>query len=194
MDQAMVQIREELALLKADLKRTNHADDGSQDSALPEEIKRREQRLEKIKAAKAALEKEYVGETLPEKAQKSFADHDALPMAKQGDAFQYAYNCQAAVDAESQIIVASDLHDAPNDYQALPNILKQTEENCSAKAEAVLADSGYRSAANIAEIEASGSASYIAVGRGENPTADDIRTCLKMETVPGCGLQSAQNS
>lgn len=183
MDQAMAQIREELALLKADLERTNHAEDGSQDSALPEEIKRREQRLAKIKAAKQALEEEYAEETLPEKAQKSFADHDALPMAKQGDSFQYAYNCQAAVDAESQIVVAADLHDAPNDYQALPNILKQTEENCSAKAEAVLADSGYRSATNMAVIEASGSASYIAVARGESPADDNIRTCLKVKTT-----------
>jgi transposase len=181
MVQAMAQIREELAQLKADLEQENAGDDTLNDTSLPEEIKLREQRLAKIKAAKAALDKEYAGKVLPEKAQKSFADHDALPMAKQGDSFQYAYNCQAAVDAESQIVVAADLHDAPNDYQALPGLLEQTQENCGEKVEAVLADSGYRSAANIAAIEACGSESYIALAKGESPADDDIRACLKVE-------------
>lgn len=175
MDQSMAQIREELAKLKADLEQTNASEDGGRESSLPDEIKRREQRLAKIKAAKEAIEKDYAGETVPEKAQKSFADHDALPMAKQGDAFQYGYNCQAAVDGDNQIIVAADLHDAPNDYQALPGLLAQTEENCGANAEAVLADTGYRSAENLAAIEAAGSTSYIALAKGEDPASQDVR-------------------
>lgn len=178
MDQAMGQIREELAKLKADLEQTNAAEDGGRESSLPDEIKRREQRLAKIKAAKERLQKDYGEEAVPEKAQKSFADHDALPMAKQGDAFQYGYNCQAAVDSEHQIVVAADLHDAPNDYQALPGMLTQTEANCSTKAESVLADTGYRSGENLAAIEAHGSTPYVALARGEDPAAPDVRACI----------------
>lgn len=178
MDQAMGQIREELAKLKADLEQTNAAEDGGRDSSLPDEIKRREMRLAKIKAAKEALEKDYVGEPVPEKAQKSFADHDALPMAKQGDAFQYGYNCQAAVDGEHQIVVAADLHDAPNDYQALPSMLTQTEANCGGKVEAVLADTGYRSGENLAAIEVHCSTPYVALAKGEDPATPEVRACI----------------
>jgi transposase len=180
MDQAIAQIREELAHLKADLERMNTTEDSLHDCSLSEEIKHREKRLAKIKAAKEALEKEYAGEALPEKAQKSFADHDALPMAKQGDSFQYAYNCQAVVDAETQIVVAADLHEAPNDYQALPEMLTQTVENCGEVPDAVLADAGYRSASNIATIESCGSESYIALAKGESPADDDVRACIKI--------------
>ena len=183
MDQAMTQIREELAKLKADLEQSNAAEDGGRDATLPDEIKRREQRLVKIKAAKEALEKDYAGEAVPEKAQKSFADHDALPMAKQGDAFQYGYNCQAAVDGDNQIIVAAELHDAPNDYQALSGLLAQTEENCGTKADAVLADAGYRSGENLTAIEAHGSTPYVALAKGENPAAQDVRACINVQVA-----------
>lgn len=182
MDQAMVQIREELAKLKTDLEKTNAAEDGGRDSSLPDEIKRREQRLAKIKAAKEALAKDYEGEQVPEKAQKSFADHDALPMAKANDAFQYGYNCQAAVDAENQIIVAADLHDAANDYQALPGLLEQTKENCGASAAAVLADCGYKSSENLAAIESHGAAAYVALGKGEDIASQDVRASITVET------------
>lgn len=180
MDQAMTQIREELAKLKEDLRRANANEDGGNDSMLPEEITRREKRLAKIKAAKERLEKDHNAQPVPDKAQKSFADHDALPMAKQGEEFMYGYNCQAAVDSENQIIVAADLHDAPNDYQALPGLLSQTEENCGAKAEAVLADCGYRSSENLAAIEANGATSYVALGKGENLPAQDVRACINV--------------
>ncbi len=126
------------------------------------------------------FEKEYAGEELPEKAQKAFADHDALPMAKQGDSFRYAYNCQAVVDGESQIVVAADLHEAPNDYQVLPEMLKQTVDNCGENVEAELADAGYRSASNIAMIKSCGSESYIALAKGERFADDDVRACLKV--------------
>lgn len=182
MDLAMAQIREELGKLKADLEKANAAEDGGQDSTLPDEIKLREKRLAKIKAAKEALAKDYGDEPVPEKAQKSFADHDALPMAKANEAFLYGYNCQAVVDAESQIIVAADLHDAPNDYQALPCLLAQTEANCGAMADAVLADCGYKSSENLAAIESHGASSYVALGKGENLPAQDVRASIKVET------------
>ena len=188
MDRAMAQIREELAKLKADLEQTNAAENSGRESSLPDEIKRREDRLAKIKAAKEALAKDYADEAVPETAQKSFADHDAMPMAKQGDAFQYGYNCQAAVDGDNQIIVAAALHDAPNDYQSLPGMLAQTKENCGAKAEAVLADTGYRSGENLAAIEAHGSTPYVALAKGEDPATPDVRACIAVTIAEDGGV------
>jgi len=110
--------------------------------SLPREIALRESRLAKIEAAKKALEEEAKGEIVEQKAQKSFNDLEAMPMAKVGHEFQYGYNAQAAVDERSQIIVASELHDNPQDSQALPIVLDKAEENCGKSAAEVLADSG----------------------------------------------------
>jgi hypothetical protein len=52
----------------------------------------REIRLEKIEAAKKALEEEAKGGAVDQKAQKSFNDLEAMPMAKVGHEFKYGYN------------------------------------------------------------------------------------------------------
>lgn len=169
MEKAMAEINAELKKLKDSFA---SEDIGELDrSRLPDEIKLREKRLAKIQAAKDALAKDYGAREVPESAQKSFADHDALPMAKSGDAFMYGYNCQAAVDEKTQIIVAADLNDAPNDYGALRPMLSQVEENCGKAAESVLVDSGYRSNDNVAAIEEAGSVPFVATGKGEDHAA-----------------------
>lgn len=57
--------------------------------------------------------------------------------------FEQAYNAQAAVDAEAQIIVAAALTQEGNDKQQLLPMIKEVRRNCSGDIGTALADSGY---------------------------------------------------
>ena len=113
-----------------------HGEDRRGDE-LPPHIKSKVSKLAKMRAAKAALEAEAQAEAEriaaeraakeaergrplsgskpkaldgdpPEKAQRNFTDPESRIM-KTGDGYVQAYNAQAAVDAESQVIVACEL-------------------------------------------------------------------------------------
>lgn len=182
MEKAVAAITAELATLKAELAKENAPDTGDEesDARLPDEIARREARLAKIAAAKAALEAEAGAAEVEKKAQKSFADHDALPLGGKGG-FIYGYNAQAAVDETSQIVVAAELHDSAADSQALPSVLDKVAENCGKAPEEVLADTGYMSAANVADVEARGATPLIALGKGETQSP----VSMVEQLVPG---------
>ncbi len=111
-----------------------------------EELARREQRLTKIKKAKAALEerekREHPGEPIGPKKQVSFADHDARCFAKPGEGARYVYNAQAAVDMDSQIIVANHIEDSVSDAHATEPILERMEQDLGLPGKLV-ADAGY---------------------------------------------------
>ncbi|MEI7996945.1 MAG: transposase [Methylococcaceae bacterium] len=76
---------------------------------IPDNLKFKQDRLAKIKAAKKALEQREEqlnpGKAIEDKKQISFADTDARIMGKNGS-FDYAYNAQISVDADLQINVA----------------------------------------------------------------------------------------
>jgi len=94
---------------------------------IPEDLKHKEGRLEKIKEAKAALEKREEalnpGETIEDKKQISFADTDARIMGKKGD-YDYSYNGQISVDADNQIIVGQHISQQANDAQEVKPALE----------------------------------------------------------------------
>jgi hypothetical protein len=77
---------------------------------LPEDLKHKQGRLAKIKAAKQALEQREEqlnpGQDIDDKKQISFADTESRIMGKKGS-FDYAYNAQISVDADLQIPVLS---------------------------------------------------------------------------------------
>ncbi len=114
---------------------------------LGEELGRREQRLKKLREAKAALEErehgEHPGEPIDSKKQVSFADHDARCFTKQGDGTRYVYNLQAVVDMNSQIIVANHIEDSINDAHAAGPMLRSMEEDLSQLPGVLVADAGY---------------------------------------------------
>jgi transposase len=166
MKEAIKKLKAELAELRSSLQDENGVE--KHESRIPKEIQIREKRLEKIKAAKAALEKESRDEEVDDKRQKSFNDHDALPFKKRSGDFSYVYNCQAAVDEDNQIIVAADIQNNTKDSPALTGLLDGIEENCGDGADEVLADSGYKSYANIDECDEHGSKAYFALGKGED--------------------------
>src|SRR6202008_3795109 len=104
------------------------------------------------------------------KAQKNFTDPDSRIM-KSKDGFVQAYNAQAAVDGEAQIIVAHELTQCGNDQGQLVPLIEAIENNLGRKPEQASADSGYCSEANLEALEAHGIDGYVAPGRAKHPTA-----------------------
>ncbi len=76
------------------------------------------------------------------KAQRCFTDADSR-LQESGGVFLQGYNCQAAVDAEHQIIVAAAVTNRPPDAGNLEPMLRLVIENCGRAPDAVSADSGY---------------------------------------------------
>ena len=119
-------------------------DDGYQ---LKEELARRESRLKKIEAAKAALE-EREKRANPEKPvdpkkQISFADHDARCHTKKGDGTAYVYNAQAAVDMQSQVIVENHIEESVQDAHAAKPALENMALDLGQLPGKLVADAGY---------------------------------------------------
>jgi transposase len=86
------------------------------------------------------------------KAQKNFTDPDSRIM-KDGatKGFDQAYNAQAAVDAQSQVIVAAELTQETNDKKQLVPMLEKVKENLGKLPEKASADAGYFSEANLSD-------------------------------------------
>jgi len=112
-----------------------------------EELARREQRLKKIKEAKAALEQrereDHPGVPIDPNKQVSFADHDARCFTKPGEGTRYVYNAQAAVDMDSQIIVANHIEDSVSDAHAAGPALAGMEQGLGALPKELVIDAGY---------------------------------------------------
>jgi hypothetical protein len=88
-----------------------------------------------------------------------------MPIA--GGGFEQCYNAQAAVAADSLLIVAHDVVRAVNDRQQIEPMLNQIDAlpDELGKVDTLLADTGYFSAANVAACEAAGIDPLIAMGR-----------------------------
>ena len=65
--------------------------------------------------------------------------------------FEQAYNAQAAVDAEAQVIVASSTTQETNDQKQLVPLLEQVQEKTGQMPEKSSADSGYFSEAAVSD-------------------------------------------
>jgi transposase len=104
------------------------------------------------------------------KAQKNFTDPESRIM-KSKDGFVQAFNAQAAVDAEAQIVVAQAVTQDANDKHQLVPMADAIQTNLGRKPEQLSADSGYSSNANIEALETRGIDGYIAPGRTKD-TAD----------------------
>jgi hypothetical protein len=152
---------------------------------LPAELACREQRLQTIRAAKAVLEQEAQAEAAltqaareahktagprrgrppqpprsvpPAKAQRNFSDPESriMPASDAKGSVVQGYNCQAAVDARAQIIVAADVTDEANDKQQAQPMLTQIVATTGAVPRVVSMDTGYFSEANVTALTALG--------------------------------------
>jgi len=169
---------------------------------LPEELRRREDRLAAIRAARARLEaaqreaddargrspgqdrnpkggrpyKCAYGEP-QDKAQSNFTDPDSAIMKTSAEGFQQCYNAQVAVDGEHQLIVATELTANASDQGAMMGLLDEVKETFDEQPETVLADAGYCNERDLSELEARGIDGYVAPGREGKRVADkDAKT------------------
>jgi len=110
-------------------------DSCSRDDKLPEHLqdaKERKARLQEIAKQLEQSDAKYVVGSEPESR-----------AMETGDGIRPAYNLQASVDAESQVIVAMDLTQAENDYGQLPSMSDEVERVTGMSADTMLADGGY---------------------------------------------------
>lgn len=136
-------------------------------AGMPEWVANKQARLERIREAKAALEAEATakGESQPKpKAQYNFTDPQSKIM-KGADGFVQAYNAQAVVDADSQIIVAQDLSDRPTDVMLLGDLVGQIKTNTGRQATELSADAGYCCEGNLAILAKRKVRAYVATGK-----------------------------
>lgn len=157
---------------------------------VPEDLKFKTQRLEKIKAAKAQLEAREQArhpgmqiEDIEDKKQISFADHDANIMGKRGN-MDYAYNAQISVDSDQQIIVGQHVSGLANDFGEVAQALDELERNCDTLPEKMSLDNGYYSGDNLAELEQRGVEAYVATNREDKaaqPLEHSTRPLVKAD-------------
>ena len=113
------------------------------------------------------------------KAQRNFTDPESRIMidgATKG--FVQAYNAQAAVDGEAQIIVASTVTQQTNDKQQLVPLVKRVEDNLGELPAKVSADAGYFSAASVLDEQLDGVDLYIPTGRQKHHHKQEEATGL----------------
>jgi transposase len=104
-------------------------------SEIPEHLKdaaQRKARLQEISKRLSESKKAAVVESEPD-ARVMLTRNGKAP----------AYNLQASVDAENQIIVAMSLTQAETDHGLLPEMVRQVEENTGLSPDVELVDSGY---------------------------------------------------
>jgi len=144
---------------------------------LPQELRFKEERLAKIREAKQALEEEARREAEekqrhdnddkpptdgdaglstgcdvkpdPKKQRNFTAPESRIMLDSATKSFEQAYNAQAGVDCDSQVIVAADVTQQANDKHQLAPMLDMIEENLGEIPDRVLADPGYFSEENV---------------------------------------------
>jgi transposase len=211
------QLKAEVAELLVKAEAVDQADvpDGM---SLPEELARREKRLETLAAARATIEARA-----KERFEREQAEHQAKLAAREekaaatgkkpsgkppqppaegprptdqvnltdeesrimpvphsdtlgvrqpnakvaGGGFEQCYNAQAVVAAGSLLVVATDVVQATNDKQQLEPMLNKVVAlpDALGKAQTLLADNGYFSAANVAACTEAGVVPLIAMGK-----------------------------
>ena len=161
---------------------------------LPEWVKDKEARLERIRAAKAALEAEATAPPdaepgpsagmsdhgrprraqdggPPAQAQRNFTDPDSRVL-KTRDGFVQGYNGQLAVDAAHQIIVAQRLTTNGSDHAGLVPLLDAATAALGRQPREVSADAGFCRESNLEVLAARGIRGYLAPGRARHGSAD----------------------
>src|SRR5947207_10577502 len=108
------------------------------------------------------------------KAQKNFTDPQSRIM-KSKDGLVQAYNAQASVDAEAQIIVAQDVTQSAVDCGQLVAMTAAIETNLGRKPEQLSADAGYCSEANLEALENRNIDAYVATGRARDAVAGELK-------------------
>jgi len=168
---------------------------GNRGDELPEELRFRQQRLARIRQAKAALEAqarqeqgeeddkgedrppEATGEPAPkpdDRTQRNFTDPDSRIMRDNATkSFVQSYNCQAAVDEQAQVVVAADVTQDGNDKCQVEPMAQQMQKNTGKLPKEVSADAGYFSESNVNYLAQTGIDGYVATRRTKHTEEPD---------------------
>ena len=164
---------------------------------LPDELKRREDRLAAIRAAKARLEAEQrakddargrkpgqarnpkgghpykreYGEP-DETAQSNFTDPESRIMKTSSEGFQQSYNAQIAVEGDNQLVVATAVTDNASDQAQLVPMVDAVAQTCGETPEQVLADAGYCNEPNLQALKERDIDGYVPLAREGKATTD----------------------
>jgi transposase len=190
-------LKEEIATILAEAESADATEDAAhgpdrRGDELPEELKRRQDRLAKIQEAKALLEERARAEAAADAARReaeekpapkvapadavpapkdqiNFTDPESRIMKTANKGWDQCGNAQAVAN-EHQIILAADVTEQANDKRQVVPMVDQTRANLEAAgvAQAIGAavlDSGYSSEANAAALESRGIEGYIATER-----------------------------
>lgn len=209
MKEKITELESQVEKMLAEAEATDAAEDalygkGLRGDEIPEELRFRQRRLEKIRQAKAELEAEAQAEAqrrreekgsaaqdqkpadpkqeeakrnLPaEKAQRNFTDPDSRIMLDGATkSFQQSYNCQAAVDSKAQVIVAAQVTQQANDKKQVKPLVEQMKANlANRRPRVVSADAGYFSEDNLEYLKSEQIAAYVATGRQKHGTTEPV--------------------
>jgi transposase len=195
MKQEEERLAQEIAELMAQANAADAADDeqfGDRSGhELPDELARRESRLEKIREARAALEEaarqkaaDHVAKmesegrqhrTDPDQAvpndkdQRNFTDPDSKIMKVSNKGFDQCSNAQI-MTSEDQVILAADVTNQANDVRQVEPMVDLMQSNIAAakldgSVQEFLADAGYFSSANVDAVTNAGMDPFIATQR-----------------------------
>lgn len=160
------QLKEEVKQLLEQAEAADKAEDreygDKRGDELPEELRRRETRLAKIKEAKKVLEQRARDKALAEgksaeeaklvkpqdKDQYNFTDPESRIMPG-ADGIVQGYNAQAAVEPTLLLIVGQTVTEASNDKRQLKPMVEIIEQQSGQRPESILADNGYCSEENL---------------------------------------------
>ena len=133
-------------------------------------MRRQQERLRRALVEIKRRQEESVGDK-PVKAIGSTTDPDSRCMKDKEGRVKPNYNTQAVVDAETGMIVASAVNDAPEDSGQLTPMLEEVEANGGPRPAAVSADSQYNTGPELAKLEEQGIVGYLP-DSGENSAAE----------------------
>ena len=165
---------------------------------MPEWVANKQQRLERIRAARAALEAEARQDPAdldpdgpgpssgmqeggkperaedggpPERAQRNFTDPDSRILQTR-DGFIQGYNARVAVDAEHQVIVSQHVVTTGADYGGLVPLVDAAHAALGRKPREVSGDSGFATEENLAAMEERRITAYLPPARGRHGEAN----------------------
>ena len=144
-------------ILRESIETDKHEDEIYGDSTpyqMSKDLSNKTKRLEKIAAAKKKLEEKNLKKV-------NITDNDAKIMKHKDGSKKPSYNCQAAVDENEQVIVASNVVDEENDLHQVEPMIENVKETLGYKPTIVLTDAGYFSYDNVQFLLDEGIDAYI---------------------------------
>jgi len=158
----LAKIREAKAALEREAREQAEAERARVEAQLKERAKKEEVGGRKFGGRPPEVPNPAQAKPAP-KAQRNFTDPDSRIM-KDGATkeFVQAYNAQAAVDSQAQVIVAASVTQAANDKQQLVPGLAQVEVLMGSKPQRVTADAGYFSEASVTDPQLEGIDLFVA--------------------------------